>query len=116
MSEVNKLHQLTKQLLSEVNGEPDKDMRDSHIVNIQEWIEQRDSLINQLKPPYNHEEKQLGKEITEWNAIIHDKLNLLKQEIINDITYLKVQKASNQKYANPYQCTSVDGMYYDKRK
>ncbi|MGG4491596.1 flagellar protein FliT [Metabacillus idriensis] len=116
MSAVNKLHQLTKQLLSEVHGAGDKDMRDSHIVNIQEWIEQRDSLIHQLKPPYNREEKQLGKEINEWNAIIHDKLNLLKQEIKNDITRLRVQKTSNQKYINPYQNASVDGMYYDKRK
>lgn len=116
MSVVDSLHHLTKQLLDEVSGASDKDLRDSHIVNIVDWLDQRDALMEQLQPPYNHEEKRLGKEITEWNAIIHEKLHLLKQEIKQDITQLKVQKSSNQKYVNPYQNTAVDGMFYDKRK
>ncbi|MGD6794235.1 hypothetical protein [Metabacillus indicus] len=116
MSAVEKLHQLTHQLLSEVNGSQQKDMRDSYILNIQQWIEQREVLISNLKPPYTQKEKQLGKEITEWNAVIHEKLKAVQNEIKEDMTKLKLQKASGQKYANPYQSTAIDGIYYDKRK
>jgi flagellar protein FliT len=42
-------------------------------------------------------------------------LMLQKQEIQRDIQEINKKKQSSNKYTNPYENLSIDGMFYDKR-
>ena len=61
-------------------------------------------------------EEELGKKLVKLNQQVERLLQKQKQEIQQDIKQLHLQKESNQKYTNPYESLSIDGVFYDKRK
>ncbi|MEP9404972.1 flagellar export chaperone FlgN [Peribacillus frigoritolerans] len=60
-------------------------------------------------------EQQLGRAVLLLNQQVDHLLKLQKQEIERDIQEINKKKKSSNKYTNPYESLSVDGMFYDKR-
>jgi flagellar protein FliT len=117
MSVVEQLHHITKEFYENfVCKEVKKDERDGWIEELERFLQEREKLLAKIQPPYTEEEKRLGKEIVRFNQKIEEKLKQMKQEIQFDIRHLKKAKESTNKYLNPYQSLSIDGMFYDKRK
>lgn len=93
-----------------------QEKRDELIESINRFLDERDQLIPNVKPPYTEEQHKLGAEIVQMNVFIDTKLDLLKKEIQQDIANQKKRKTSTTKYVNPYQAAPADGMFFDKRK
>lgn len=114
---VHTLAEITTTLFELVKELPTQQERDSRIETITSLLDKRDTLIQELKPPYTEEEMGLGLEIVNMNLFIDQQLEALKQQIGKDIRDLKKKKQSQNKYLNPYQAVStIDGTFYDKRK
>ena len=79
-------------------------------------LNQREELLKSIQPPFSQAEQELGKQLVELNQQVEQLLQKQKQEIQQDIKQLHIQKQSNQKYTNPYESLSIDGVFYDKRK
>jgi flagellar protein FliT len=116
VSIVVELFHVTKKLYELLHRPVGKEQRDETIEAIQELLDKRDSLIEQLQPPYNEEEQELGMQIVSLNEAIAEKLQQLKQQIQQDLKMIKQKKTANQNYMNLYQPLSLDGMFYDKKR
>lgn len=90
--------------------------RDELINQITLLLESRDTIIQDIKPPYNEKETILGKEIVRMNTIIDSKLEDVKSNIQFDLSKLKKNKQNNTKYLKQYHSAPVDGIFFDKRK
>jgi flagellar protein FliT len=115
MSSVLLCHSITKQLKQAIEGVA-AGSRESVIEKIEKLLEERQSLLGSIKPPFSSDEQLLGKEMMEWNQEIDRKLILLRTEIKRDMNGLTKKKSSAQRYTNPYQSLQHDGMFYDKKK
>ncbi len=116
MSAVKALYLVTKKLYDLLQKPFTSEERDSVIPTIEELLESRQNIIEKVSPPYTDGEKQLGAEVVKLNKVIDEKLAQLKQEIQLDLNQLKKTKTSTNKYTNPYESVSSDGMFFDKRK
>ncbi|QOR66243.1 flagellar protein FliT [Cytobacillus suaedae] len=116
MSSVKALYLATKELYDLLQKPVSNEDRESLIPKVEELLDARQSLIEQVSPPYTDGEKKLGAEVVKLNKVVDEKLALLKQEIQLDINQLKKKKTSTNKYTNPYESVSSDGMFFDKRK
>lgn len=114
MTSVRECYNLTKEL-QQVLQTVTTENRDEVIEKIEVLLGKRDSILDQLKPPFTDEEKKLGKEMINMNVEINTKLNVLKSTIQRDINGLSKKKSSVKKYTNPYESVNFDGMFYDKR-
>ncbi|RSD25192.1 flagellar protein FliT [Mesobacillus subterraneus] len=114
MSAVIQFHQLTTELIRLLEN-TDVD-RDDKIAKVEELLNQRETLIEEIKPPYTPEELEKGKEVTLLNTKLDQLLKREKGAVQRDIKDLQNKKESNTKYVNPYQSLSTDGMFYDRRK
>nr|WP_285848048.1 MULTISPECIES: flagellar protein FliT [unclassified Mesobacillus] len=90
--------------------------RDNKIPMVEELLNQRETLILAIQPPYSPEEMEIGRKLNQLNGRLSQLLKLEKAAVQKDIKYLQNKKESNTKYVNPYQNISSDGMFYDKRK
>jgi flagellar protein FliT len=109
-----KFHQLTTELIQLL--ENDEVKRDDKIASVEELLNQRETLIEAIQPPYTPEEMEIGMKINQLNGKLSQLLKLEKAVVQKDIRDLQNKKESNTKYVNPYQSLSTDGMFYDKRK
>lgn len=115
MSPVQAFYEATKRLLHLLESNK-PDGRDERIVLIEELLSERESLIRKIQSPYSDEEKELGKQLIQLNQKVTALLTREKTAIQKDLKQLNVKKESTNKYINPYQSLSTDGMFYDKRK
>lgn len=113
MSLVERLYALTAELIERLEQGSD---RDEKIGWIDKALEEREQLLQKLKPPYSEDEKALGKKLLDLNVCMSQLLQKEKALIQKDIKGLSIKKESNNKYVNPYQSMATDGMFYDKRK
>lgn len=91
--------------------------RDNTIEQATSLLAKRESLMEQVLPPYSPEEQVAGREIVELNTAIQQQLNKLFETVKMDIKTIKQKKKSNGKYSNPYQMTAgSDGMFLDRKK
>lgn len=104
---------VTKQLILFLENEQD---RDGKILAIDNLLEERESLLPFIKPPFSLEEKEKGKELVILEGHLKTLLATEKLAIQKDIKEANVKKVSNQKYVNPYKSLQTDGAFYDKRK
>lgn len=117
MGKVHILSEITNELYELIKQLPDQQSRDMAIEKITALLDRRDCLIQELKPPYQEDEMELGLKIVEKNLFIDQQLEKLKQHISQDIRELQKKKQSQKKYVNPYNSVStIDGIFYDKRK
>ncbi|MCA1031450.1 flagellar protein FliT [Bacillus timonensis] len=116
MSAVQSLYEMTKHLLQIVESTFSKEDRETVIEEINALLVERDNLLSELQAPYSDEEKNLGKQLIEMNAVLDAKLKEIKQQIGEDLKQVKKTKTSTKQYVNPYQGMNNDGMFFDKRK
>ncbi|PFA67371.1 flagellar protein FliT [Bacillus sp. AFS015802] len=115
MSSVLLCYTITKQLkeaLEQVNDEN----REATIEEAESLLEKRQNVLVTIKPPYTHDEQELGKQMIAWNQQIDRQLSQLRLQIKRDMNGLTKKKTSVQKYSNPYESLQYDGMFYDKKK
>ncbi|WP_057911991.1 flagellar protein [Peribacillus muralis] len=111
---IQAFHDLTAELLAVLEDMTFAERQDK-IESITELIERREYILVQIKPPFTDAEQQLGRRTMVLNQQIDSLLKLQKQEIQRDILEINKKKKSSNKYMNPYESLSIDGMFYDKR-
>ncbi|WP_141432937.1 flagellar protein FliT [Bacillus sp. 03113] len=89
--------------------------RDEKILAIEQLLEKRETWMQQIKPPYSEEDRKLGSTLIELERSVASFLQKEKLHIQKDLNELNVKKNSTNKYINPYQSLSSDGVFYDKR-
>lgn len=114
MSRIRQFHQYTIELIKLL--EDSKVNRDEKINQVERLLSQREGLINQIIPPYTPEEVEVGEKMNQLNFRLLQLLLAEKASVQKDIKGLQTKKETNNKYVNPYQDLSTDGMFYDKRK
>ena len=93
----------------------DKLDRDVRIDKIQTFLDKREELIKSIQPPFSNQDQEIGSHILKLNQEVDKLLQIQKLEILQDLKQLHIQKETNQKYTNPYESLSIDGVFYDKR-
>ncbi|MCC3356950.1 flagellar protein FliT [Bacillus sp. REN16] len=116
MNPLVELYRITKELHGLLSEPVQQEKRDALIEAINRFLDEREQLISDIKPPYTEEEQKLGTEVVQMNVFIDDKLESLKNDIQQDIANQKKRKTSTTKYINPYQSAPADGMFFDKKK
>ncbi|MFF2457991.1 flagellar protein FliT [Peribacillus simplex] len=111
---IRTFHDLTAELLAVLEDRTITE-RDDKIERVTKLIDRREGLLSQINPPFTGEEQQLGRAVLLLNQQVDHLLKLQKQEIQRDIQEINKKKRSSNKYTNPYEGLSVDGMFYDKR-
>ena len=112
---VQRCFDLTKELLESAQS-VNHENRDDLISKIEELLEKRQAILDQIRSPFSNEEFKLGQEMIKMNRILDEKLLFIRNNIKRDINGLNKKKVSVKKYTNPYESVNFDGMFYDKRK
>ncbi|MGM8212559.1 flagellar protein FliT [Virgibacillus sp. W0430] len=117
MNQLEQLYERTMEL-EQVLAQPiTAKNRDEVIVVINTLINEREKCMENLRPPYTEEEKQLGKQIIERNETIKKKMDELFEHIKQDMKQVKKQEKSSRSYINPYgKFQTTDGMYLDSKQ
>ncbi|WP_051475451.1 flagellar protein FliT [Metabacillus halosaccharovorans] len=116
MSIIKRVYSLTKELYTLTKNPSDKEKRDEVIDKLTSLLDEREELIQEIKPPYLKEDEPYIKGILGMNKQIDKQLISIQKQVQFDRAQLKKTKESTNHYINPYQHTSTDGMFYDKRK
>lgn len=114
MSAVIQFYQLTTDLIQLLENTDVE--RDDKIAMVEELLNQRETLIGAIRPPFTPDEMEIGKKLNQLNGRLSQLLKVEKAAVQKDIKDLQNKKESNAKYVNPYQSLATDGMFYDKRK
>jgi|SRR5690625_3933302 len=116
-NELNKIMNITEQLLNLLQTEPTAKEREQVIHQLNELLEQRDQYIKQLSPPYTAEEEKLGQQIVKMNEQITKKMLSIQNQLKREMKQMKRSKQSAEVYVNPYRdVRSIDGMFLDQKK
>lgn len=116
MNRLEKLYQLTKQLMEVFDQEITSKNRDVIIKEIDQLIEQRGRYLKEVTPPYSKIETITGKEIVHMNKKIEKEMNVLFNGLKKEMQQIKKQKRSNQSYVDPYKnLQTIDGMFMDSK-
>ncbi|MFC7063344.1 flagellar protein FliT [Halobacillus seohaensis] len=108
---------ITERLSQKVNQKVTDDNREQVIVDVQQLLDQRSDLINQLPQPETESEKSTVQRVMELDLDINQKLEFLFDGLKGELRNMRKQKSSNQRYTNPYQSVaSYDGMFMDRKK
>lgn len=117
MNRLSKLYDVTKQLEKVLEAQDASSDREVVIAEVNELIEQRDTNLKDIYPPFTEEEQKSGKEIVVLNEKIKKAMNQLFEELKADMREVKQQKESNRKYIHPYRnVKSTDGMFLDSKQ
>ena len=118
----NNLTQLLKvsaQIFEQLGTLPEQEKRFEFIEKINSQLDKRGQIINLLMQQgfQVDPENKLHRTLSELDAGIKNRLNLLMQGIKEDMRDLQNAKKNEHQYMNPYSDVRVmDGMYYDKKK
>ncbi|MGE8080548.1 flagellar protein FliT [Peribacillus loiseleuriae] len=111
---LQKFSDITVELLDVLNNRT-TDERSDRINRIVELLDQREELLPVIQPPFSEEEQKLGRQVVELNQRVDEWLLLQKKDIQRDIKQLNERKQNSNKYTNPYDKLSIDGVFYDKK-
>lgn len=117
MNRLDSLYKVTEQILTVLTKQYSTvDERTEIISQVNELLEERGTILQQLKPPYTEEEEATGLEVVSMDKVIQEKMDHIFQLIQDDLKQLKQQKNRNKTYINPYKDMKiVDGMYLDNK-
>jgi flagellar protein FliT len=90
--------------------------RDEKIAKVEVLLDERETLLKGIAPPYSPEDVEIGKKLNKLNLRLEQLLLAEKNSVQKDIKGLQAKKESSTKYVNPYQNITTDGLFYDKRK
>ncbi len=111
---IKKLLELTEKMLQQFDEEND---REKLIEMYEQFVDEREPIIKELKGPFTDEEGQLGVKLVEADKELQQKVGQFFDSIAKDYSEVKKKKISNQKYTNPYdKVYSRDGAFIDKKK
>ncbi|WP_335871570.1 flagellar protein FliT [Bacillus sp. 2205SS5-2] len=113
MSAIKECYQLTKKLYDLVKSEGERESKIDHLTSL---LDERESILTAIQPPFTGDEKKLGQQIVLMNKVIESEMQSVKTAIDRDRNGLNKKKTSVQKYVNPYESLQYDGMFYDKKK
>jgi flagellar protein FliT len=113
VSTLSKLHRLTIGIIQLLESEEE---RVAKIANVEVLLDERETLLKGIAPPYSTEEIEIGKKINKLNMRMNQLLLAVKKSVQKDIVGLQAKKESSAKYVNPYQNVTTDGYFYDKKK
>lgn len=118
MDAVERLLETSRKLNDYLAETPTQDQREEYIKQIDYLLDQREKDIFDIKNNaivlIEHNEYLT---ISKLDTDIKEKLSSLMTQIKTDIKNVKLAKKSEQSYLNPYAATStLDGMYFDKKK
>ena len=119
MDRIQELLVASENLYTHLTNIPSSNERDDFIQKLNELLDARGVVIDQLKevqpnPIHGH---PLEKRLIELDQGIRDRLLKVKMSITDDMKQLQVSKKSEQRYVNPYAAVRVmDGTYYDRKK
>lgn len=117
MGNLEALFIITKELENTLNQTVTPKNRESMIEQINNLIEQRGSLMDDLKPPFTEEEKIMGKKLVIMNEAIQTGMSEVLNGLKVEIKELKKQKNTNRNYINPYKdVRTVEGVFMDSKK
>ncbi|MFT8321002.1 MAG: flagellar protein FliT [Bacillus sp. (in: firmicutes)] len=112
MEAIKQCYTITASLIRVLKEDTDKE---EFIPKVEELLNQRQACLTLLSPPQTGREKQLGKALLQQDEELLQLMNEEKNNIQQELKKLKIKKASNQKYVNPYQSLQTDGVFYDRR-
>lgn len=116
MSAFQQLKHLMEETLEKLENLAVEKNRESFIETFEHFLDEREKLLKDIKPPFTDEEKRMGEELVVLDKKIQAQIEQFFQTLKRSMRNLKKQKHSNKKYANPYQDVSaMDGMFFDKR-
>ncbi|HLS06701.1 MAG TPA: hypothetical protein VK079_02020 [Bacillota bacterium] len=114
---IEKLYDLTEELLNLVIQKPLNKNRESLINDINDLIDRREKCIKNIQPPYTENEVTIGQQIVQMDEEISQKMLHMQQSIRNEIKHMRKSKQSTTSYVNPYEnVRTIDGMFLDQRK
>src|SRR5699024_3133662 len=117
MARLNNVLHITEQLNALLSMDITAKNREDVIGQINELVEKRGELMNQVTPPFTDEEKRIGQEVVALNKQIQAKMNDIFTELKQEMKQINKQKKSTQTYENPYEAMqTVDGMFLDQKK
>lgn len=115
MNRLDHVLQLTEDLIQLTSSSSEKE-RDEQMKQLESLLHEREQALKNIVPPYTNEEKEKGRKLLALEEQLKKQLEIIRSHIKKDIVQLKATKHSAQKYVNPYQQQTIDGMFYDKRK
>ncbi|WP_440896330.1 flagellar protein FliT [Amphibacillus sp. Q70] len=117
MSVLNELKKVTEGLAQVIEQPVTAKNRDQVLEQIDEYLDKRSQLLENVKAPFSEVETELGTLIMEKDKEIQLKLNHLFLALKGELRDVKKQKVSTEKYLAPYRnVASNDGSYWDKKK
>lgn len=115
MTAIQECYNLTHEIIDILRAR-DENNRDDVIQKVEDFLEQREQLLESIKGPYSDEDQILGEQLVLLGKQLDVLLMNVKQEIQKDINKHNQKKKSVNQYANPYATLQNDGYFYDKRK
>jgi len=117
MGRLDPVYDVTNKIAEILNQNITAKNRESVIEEVTKLIEKRGRMMEELTPPFQEQEKLMGKKIVELNQEIERKMETLFESLKHDIRKVNKQKESNRSYINPYgNIKSTDGMYLDSKQ
>ncbi|MFD1334149.1 flagellar protein FliT [Oceanobacillus iheyensis] len=117
MNRVEPIFKITKSMQHLLNVEITNKNREQVIGMLQQKIEEREQMLQDLTQPYSIEEEALGIEVVKLNQQIEMKMNVIFDQIKVELKLMKKKKKFNNSYTNPYQhIQSSDGYFMDNKK
>lgn len=115
MNPIQECYSLTKELMDYL-GESKEIERDDLIKKVEQFLDQRELLVQSIKPPFTKEDQLLGDRLILLSKQLDVQLINIKKDIQKDINGMNKKKKSMNQYTNPYANLQSDGFFYDKRK
>lgn len=116
MNPFKQLFLLTHQLFQLVDeGVKDDNEREAFIKELEQLLEQREEVLKKIDREPTDGEKQLLKQMVEWNEKMAPKLEREMYAVNREMRNLKKKKVTSKRYDNPYDYTPLDGAFIDKK-
>ncbi|MYL49169.1 flagellar protein FliT [Halobacillus litoralis] len=116
MSDWTDFLSITKELDELVHRPIHEKNRAAIVEQVDVLLDKREAMLRGLPQP-SPEEKELVQQIIQSDLKVNQKLEFLFDGLKRDMRNMKKQKASKQRYTNPYKSVSgYDGTYVDHKK
>src|SRR5699024_5368954 len=117
MNRVQSVYNKTITILKLLKEQKDySNHREDVLSQLNELILERETLMEDLAPPYTEEEKVIGKKIITLNQQLEEEMGILVNYIKDDMKKMKQHRELNYTYIRPYgKPKTIDGMYVDNK-
>lgn len=119
MSLIKDLYVKSKQLYDHtiIEYPVDEAKQDDYIENITDLISERQQLVDCVRTmkEMTESELQVLEEVLKLDKAIEQKFLEVQKKIGTDLSNLKIKKQKGQQYENPYNSSTTDGVFFDKR-